>query len=169
MALVTSQTSLPDFEHEYHTITVDTIGQASKNTFTVHLQQTLENVVQARLTAAQITTTNSNVCYISVNELDTNYSQRTSNLFGYEGQSSLSKVNNSFGSLISGSGTASEIVFKDNYPVLQQYSTPIRKIDRLTFSLYNQDGNTIEGTKDNFFIFRFVCKQKNLPPFQGSK
>ena len=82
MALVTSQTSLPDFEHEYHTITVDTIGQASKNTFTVHLQQTLENVVQARLTAAQITTTNSNVCYISVNELDTNYSQRTSNLFG---------------------------------------------------------------------------------------
>jgi hypothetical protein len=169
MALVTSQTSLPDFEHEYHTITVDTIGQASKNTFTVHLQQTLENVVQARLTAAQITTTNSNVCYISVNELDTNYSQRTSNLFGYEGQSSLSKVNNSFGSLISGSGTASEIVFKDNYPVVQQYSTPIRKIDRLTFSLYNQDGNTIEGTKDNFFIFRFVCKQKNLPPFQGSK
>jgi hypothetical protein len=169
MALVTSQTSLPDFEHEYHTITVDTIGQASKNTFTVHLQQTLENVVQARLIAAQITTTNSNVCYISVNELDTNYSQRTSNLFGYEGQSSLSKVNNSFGSLISGSGTASEIVFKDNYPVVQQYSTPIRKIDRLTFSLYNQDGNTIEGTKDNFFIFRFVCKQKNLPPFQASK
>jgi 4-diphosphocytidyl-2C-methyl-D-erythritol kinase len=169
MALVTSQSSLPDFEHEYHTITVDTIGQLSKNTFTVHLQQTLENIVQARLVAAQITTTNSNVCYISVNELDTNYSQRTSNLFGYEGQSSLSKVNNSFGSLISGSGTASEIVFKDNYPVVQQYSTPIRKIDRLTFSLYNQDGNTIEGTKDNFFIFRFVCKQKNLPPFQGSK
>jgi len=169
MALVTSQTSLPDFQHEYHTITVDTIGQASKNTFTVHLQQTLENVVQARLTAAQITTTNSNVCYISVNELDTNYSQRTSKNYGFEGQTSLSKANNSFGSLISGSGSASEIVFKDNYPVVQQYSTPIRKIDRLTFTLYNQDGNTIEGTEDNFFIFRFICKQKNLPPFQGSK
>ena len=33
MALVTSQSTLPDFEYEYHTITVDTIGQASKNTF----------------------------------------------------------------------------------------------------------------------------------------
>jgi len=167
MALVTSQSSLPDFEHEYHTITVDTIGQLSKNTFTVHLQQTLENIVQARLVAAQITTTNSNVCYISVNELDTNYSQRTSNIYGYENQEDISKVNNSFGSLISGGGTVSQIIFKDNYPVVQQYSTPIRKIDRLTFTLFNQDGNTIQGTDDNFFIFRFVCKQKNLP-FQES-
>jgi len=167
MALVTSQSSLPDFEHEYHTITVDTIGQLSKNTFTVHLQQTLENIVQARLVAAQITTTNSNVCYISVNELDTNYSQRTSNIYGYENQEVISKVNNSFGSLISGGGTVSQIIFKDNYPVVQQYSTPIRKIDRLTFTLFNQDGNTIQGTDDNFFIFRFVCKQKNLP-FQES-
>lgn len=166
MALVTSQSSLPDFEHEYHTITVDTIGQLSKNTFTVHLQQTLENIVQARLIAAQITTTNSNVCYISVNELDTNYSQRTSNIYGYENQEVISKVNNSFGSLISG-GTVSQIIFKDNYPVVQQYSTPIRKIDRLTFTLFNQDGNTIQGTDDNFFIFKFVCKQKNLPFVTG--
>jgi hypothetical protein len=169
MALVTSQSSLPDFEHEYHTITVDTIGQLSKNTFTVHLQQTLENIVQARLVAAQITTTNSNVCYISVNELDTNYSQRTSNIYGYENQEVISKVNNSFGSLISGGGTVSQIIFKDNYPVVQQYSTPIRKIDRLTFTLFNQDGNTIQGTDDNFFIFRFVCKQKNLPFQESSK
>lgn len=166
MALVTSQSSLPDFEHEYHTITVDTIGQLSKNTFTVHLQQTLENIVQARLIAAQITTTNSNVCYISVNELDTNYSQRTSNIYGYENQEVISKVNNSFGSLISG-GAVSQIIFKDNYPVVQQYSTPIRKIDRLTFTLFNQDGNTIQGTDDNFFIFKFVCKQKNLPFVTG--
>jgi hypothetical protein len=167
MALVTSQSSLPDFEHEYHTITVDTIGQLSKNTFTVHLQQTLENIVQARLVAAQITTTNSNVCYISVNELDTNYSQRTSNIYGYENQEVISKVNNSFGSLISGGGAVSQIIFKDNYPVVQQYSTPIRKIDRLTFTLFNQDGNTIQGTDDNFFIFKFVCKQKNLPFVTG--
>ena len=54
MTTVTApQTSLPDFEHEYHTITVDTIGQASKNTFTVHLQQTLENIFQVKLNAFQ--------------------------------------------------------------------------------------------------------------------
>jgi hypothetical protein len=69
--------------------------------------------------------------------------------------------------LISGGGAVSQIIFKDNYPVIQQYSTPIRKIDRLTIRLLNQDGDTISGTDDNFFIFRFVCKQKNLP-FQES-
>ena len=54
MALVTSPQTIPDLNYEYHTITVDTIGQDSANTFTCHLQQPLKNVVQARLLAAHI-------------------------------------------------------------------------------------------------------------------
>ena len=35
MALVTSQTTLPDFEHEYHTVIVDTVDDStSKQKFT---------------------------------------------------------------------------------------------------------------------------------------
>ncbi len=73
MALVTSPTeTIPDLNYEYHTITVDTIGQESANTFTCYLAQPLKNIVQARLTAARI---NSNAstehCYISIKELDT--------------------------------------------------------------------------------------------------
>jgi hypothetical protein len=50
MALVTSPTgSIPDLNYEYHTITVDTIGQESANTFTCFLSQPLKNIVQARL------------------------------------------------------------------------------------------------------------------------
>ncbi len=60
--------ALPDFDYEYHTISIDTIGQDSKNTFTVHLTQPIENIVQARLTAARIDAANSNVCHISVDE-----------------------------------------------------------------------------------------------------
>jgi hypothetical protein len=88
MALVTApQPTLPDYEHEYHTIIVDTADQVSKNTFSVYLQQPLENVVQVRLTAAQIHTSSSNVCHISIDELNTNFSQRaTSDL---DGQSSV--------------------------------------------------------------------------------
>ena len=73
---------IPDFEYEYHSITVDTVGQDSKNTFTVHLTQPIENVVQAKLSAARIDALTSNVCHISVEELDTSFSQRTSNLYG---------------------------------------------------------------------------------------
>ena len=54
MALVTSPQTIPDLKYEYHTITIDSIGQDSANTFTCHLQQPLKNVVQARLLGAHI-------------------------------------------------------------------------------------------------------------------
>jgi len=156
MSLVTTpQPTIPDYEHEYHTIVVDTLGQASKNTFSVYLQQPLENIVQARLTAAQIHTSSSNVCHISIEELDTNFSQPTTSDL-----SSSSRLNRSFGTLLcDGSGNFN---FADNYPVVQQYITPIRKLGRLSFTLRNQNGDTIPGTTDNYFILRFVCKKPNL-------
>ena len=55
MALVTApQSSTPDLQYEYHTITLDSVGQSSANTFTCFLQTPLRNVVQARLVAAHI-------------------------------------------------------------------------------------------------------------------
>ena len=159
MALVTApQPTIPDYEHEYHTIIVDTADQVSKNTFSVYLQQPLENIVQVRLTAAQIHTSSSNVCHIAIEELNTNFSQRaTSDL---NGQSSLTSLNRSFGTLLcDGAGNFN---FADNYPVVQQYMTPIRKLGRLSFTLRNQDGDTIPGTDDNYFILRFVCRNPNL-------
>jgi hypothetical protein len=160
MALVTAPTSgLPDYEHEFHTIIVDTFDQASKNTFSVYLQQPLENVVQVRLVAAQVHTNSSNVCYISVEELDTNFNQRaTSDLAG---QTALTSLNRSFGAILcDGAGNFN---FKDNYPVVIQYITPVRKVSRLNFTLRNQTGSTIPDTADNhYFILRFVCKKSNL-------
>jgi len=160
MALVTApQPTLPDYEHEYHTIIVDTADQVSKNTFSVYLQQPLDNVVQVRLTAAQIHTSSSNVCHISIDELNTNFSQRaTSDL---DGQSSLTSLNRSFGTILcDGAGNFN---FTDNYPVVQQYITPIRKLGRLSFTLRNQSGDTIPGAVDNYFILRFICRNPNLP------
>jgi hypothetical protein len=163
MALITSPTeSIPDLNYEYHTVTIDTIGQDSANTFTCFLQQPLKNVVQARLLAARI---NSNVstehCYVSISELDTIFSDRASNV--YEGQSSMSMLRNSFASLV-GEGT-STITFKDNYPVVTQYIDPIRRVDRFTVTIRDQDGNTIknpDASADNFLILRFVCRKPNL-------
>ena len=160
MSLVTAtRTQLPDFEYEYHSITVDTVGQDSKNTFTVHLTQPLENIVQARLSAARIDAVGSNVCHISIQELNTNFAQRTSNIF--EGQASMTTLNNGFGTLVqSGSNP---IVFKNEYDVMSQYVTPIRKLDRLTCTLRDENGDTITDGADNFLIFKFVCKNRNMP------
>jgi len=161
MALITSQTeSMPDLNYEYHTVTIDTIGQASGNTFTCHLQQPLKNVVQARLLAARIdTTTDTKHCYVSIEELRTNFADRASNVL--TGQASLSIVRGSFASLVS-DGDAT-ITYKDNYPIVSQYITPIRSIDRFTVVIRDQTGGTITpGSGDSFMILRFVCRKPNL-------
>ena len=168
MALVTSPQTIPDLDYEYHTITVDTIGQVSANTFTCHLQQPLKNVVQARLLAAHI---HSNVvtehCYVSVEELDSIFSDRASNVL--TGQGHLSMLRGSFASLITDNDTHSAgnslITFKDNYPIVTQYIDPIRRVDRLSVTIRDQNGNTIKNSTDsgaNFLVFRFVCRKRNL-------
>jgi hypothetical protein len=170
MALITSPTDIPNLDYEYHTITVDSIGQDSANTFTCHLQQPLKNVVQARLLAAHI---HSNVvtehCYVSIEELDSIFSDRASNVL--TGQSHLSVIRGSFASLVTDTPSHehsigdSTIIFKDNYPIMTQYINPIRRIDRLSVTIRDQTGNTIKNSArdgDNFLVLRFVCRKPNL-------
>jgi hypothetical protein len=166
MALITSPTeTIPDLNYEYHTITVDTIDQASANTFTCYLSQPLKNIVQARLLAARInTTTDTEHCYISIDELNTVFSDRASNT--YEGQASLGVLRNSFASLVVPDDLTSNIItFRDNYPIATQYINPIRRLDRLTVNIRNQSGVLItppNPTEDNFLVLRFVCRKPNL-------
>jgi hypothetical protein len=163
MALITSPTeTIPDLNYEYHTITVDTIGQDSANTFTCYLNQPVKNVVQARLLAARINTTaNTEHCYVSIEQLDSIFTDRASNV--YDGQASMSLLRGSFASLIKDEATT--VTFKDNYPVVTQYIDPIRRIDRLNVTIRDQDGQTIEKAGDNdknFLVIRFVCRKPNL-------
>ena len=169
MALITSPTEMiPDLNYEYHTITVDTLNQASSNSFTCFLSQPLKNVVQARLLAARIRTrTATEHCYISIDELNSVFNDRATNV--YEGQASLGMLRNSFASIAHANTVASgaqTISFKDEYTIATQYVNPIRRIDRLTFNIRNQSGVPIVPAtatdRNNYFILRFVCRKPNL-------
>jgi len=169
MALITSPTEMiPDLNYEYHTITVDTLNQASSNSFTCFLSQPLKNVVQARLLAARIRTkTATEHCYISIDELNSVFNDRATNV--YEGQATLGMLRNSFASIAHANTVASgaqTISFKDEYPIATQYVNPIRSIDRLTVNIRNQSGVPIvpalQTDRNNYFILRFVCRKPNL-------
>ena len=159
---------IPDLNYEYHTITVDTLNQASSNSFTCFLSQPLKNVVQARLLAARIRTkTATEHCYISIDELNSVFNDRATNV--YEGQASLGMLRNSFASIAHANTVASgaqTISFKDEYPIATQYVNPIRSIDRLTVNIRNQSGVPIvpalQTDRNNYFILRFVCRKPNL-------
>ena len=152
----------PDLNYEYHTITIDSIGQSSANTFTCYLQQPLKNVVQAKLLGSRIrTTTATEHCYVSIDELDSIFSDRASNVL--TGQASMSVLRGSFASIVSDSSTI--IKFKDEYPIFTQYIDPIRRLDRFTVTIRNQDGNTIArstASDKNVLVLRIMCRKCNL-------
>ncbi|QIG59753.1 hypothetical protein [Dishui Lake phycodnavirus 3] len=175
MALVTAPTpTIPDTQYEFHTITVDSVGQASANTFTAFLNVPLRNVVQAALLGAHIHTTNTTEhVYISISELDSIFTDRASKdpPQSVSSQPGLSVLRNSFASLITESnahtGANDLVVFRANYPIIAQYIDPINTIDRLTVTIRDQNGDTIEdgATGDNFLILHFVCRKPNLRSF----
>ena len=166
MALVTSQSTLPDFEYEHHTVILDNLDHGSDNTdFTLHLPTPLENIVQAQILAASIDTTGDaqRCIHIGIEELKSFFTQR--------GKKDLDDADNHlngvFGTIIcehtlhAASSAQKAVFFRNEYPIIQQYYNPIRKLDRLTFNLDKQDGGAA-ACGDAVFVFRFMCKKRNL-------
>ena len=156
-----------DLKYEYYTVTLDSVGQTSANTFTCYLTQPIRNIVEAKLIAAHIKTTEvTEHCYVTIEELDSKYMERTSNV--YEGQPGMTQIRNSFASLVSDSvslnpsGNDSIILFKDEYPVESQYTFPIGSVDRFRVKIYDQRGKTLTNpvitAGHNFIVLRLKCE-----------
>ena len=166
MALVTSQSTLPDFEYEHHTVILDNLHLNMNDTdFTLFLPTPLENIVQVQLLTASINVTdNATRCiHIGIEELKNHFTQRgKKDLDGPDNH-----LNGIFGTIIcehekhgSSSGQTA-VFFRNEYPIIQQYYNPIRKLDRVTFNLDDQAGDTLV-CGDAIFVFKFVCKKRNL-------
>ena len=160
MALVTSQSTLPDFEYEHHTIVVDNTNlvNSQKPKFTAFLPIVLENIVQVQLIAGNFTGLglSPQLINLHIDQLNAPFSQYAKDTLSSTNQI---KIQNLFGSFVTNNTTS--YTFKNEYPIIQQYYNPIRKLDRLTFNLDKQDGATC-ACGDAIFVFKFVCKNKNL-------
>ena len=131
--IVAPQQTVPDFEHEYHTVIVDSTDQSSPtNAYT-------------------------QLIHISIEELRTFFSQRAKANLETADDNHLNGI---FGTVVTG-GAATH-TFKSEYPIVQQYLTPIRKLDRLNLKLYKEDGTLLATGVKSHFVFRFVCKKRNL-------
>jgi len=59
-------------------------------------------------------------------------------------------INGVFGTLVTDG--ASRLVFKNEYPVIQQYYNPIRKLDRITVELLKETGGSGDYNRNLFNI-----------------
>lgn len=158
-----AQPILSDINHEIHTVIVDGSG----TDFVVHLPTTLDNVIQAQLVSAVFTcgAQTQTAIHIGIEELRTFFSQRAKADLDSSADNHLNGV---FGTVVgphvglNGTSTGTKVIsFKNEYPISQYYYNPIRKLDRLTFNLDKQNGNSADVSA-SIFIFKFVCKNKNL-------
>jgi hypothetical protein len=175
LLIATSQPDIPDYDHEIHTVIVDNIGQSNQTDFTAFISNPLENVVQARLVSATLTTTGAvaqKAIHIGIEELRTHFSQQTQAEinFGGDGDPSTdtkNHLNGIFGTIIGqhialGPSSATRVLlFRDDYPILQCYHNPIRNLSRLTVNIDQHDG-TSATLGDSVFVFRITCRKKNL-------
>lgn len=162
--------NFPDNKFDYFTVTVDTLGQASKNTFSVYLNEPLKNVVQAKLLSTHIHTSDAvQHLYVDIDELKTMFSERAS--AEYNGANEISRVRGAFGSIVTPSehtGSEQLIIFKerDHYEISHEYPSPIRRVDRLTISLLDQTGNTIpepaQASDEHFLVLQFKCMSPSV-------
>jgi hypothetical protein len=162
--------NFPDNKFDYFTVTVDTLGQASKNTFSAYLNEPLKNVVQAKLLSTHIHTSDAvQHLYVDIDELKTMFSERAS--AEYNGANEISRVRGAFGSIVTPSehtGSEQLIMFKerDHYEISHEYPSPIRRVDRLTISLLDQTGNTIpepaQASDEHFLVLQFKCMSPSV-------
>ena len=170
-----SQPDIPDYDHEIHTVIVDNFDRSSpQSEFVAFLPTPLENIVQARLVSASMTTTNGTnqrVFHIGIEELRTYFTQQTQAKINFSGDDdstvdTKNHLNGVFGTITGNHSSLGEIgnkvfLFRDEYPIVQCYHNPIRKLNRLTFNIYKHDGAPAT-IGDSTFIFRITCRKKTF-------
>lgn len=158
--------TMHDFELEEHTIVVDNLDHTNKTDFTAHLPMAIEHVVEARLIAATINTSGDTqrVLHVNIDELRTTFSQRTKADLE---SGSDNHLNGLFGTILcqhvlhAASGSQKAVFFRDEYPISRRFYTPIQKLDRLTFNIDRENGDSASLT-DAIFVFKFMCKRRSL-------
>jgi hypothetical protein len=166
---------------EVYTISVDSLYASApnaSNVFTAYLNVPLRNVVRAELLSASIDSTGaptSNVVYVQVEELVNKfhdhavlkYQQSVSGNTSSVGQVTQVPVNarvmaEAFAT-VHGVPSGGRFLFASasQYPAYASYINPIRKLDRLTVSLYDQTGASLVANAPTFMLFRFECATDN--------
>ena len=174
--------SPPNCNYETFTIHTSSLGANSNTSFTATLTSPLQDVVEASIISASIrkpdpaadASLTSNVAYIRVEELQTNFID-----FAAAGQPAVSSgaaqfnfptgsniLRRCFGAIYNTDNSDStRLSYKDRYEMTSEYIDPIHRLNKLQITLYDSSGVELENTGADgltYLTFRFICNKKNL-------
>ena len=163
--------STPNCDYEFHTLHVDSIYAespvsslgATANNFVVHLPKMMENVAEVELISASIgNPLSSNVAYIVIDELQSDFNSKTGNTEGNTISTSAASRSIAKYQIDPAVTTRQNFNFND-CPVTTQYINPIQRLDRLTVKILDEKGISPMPMADPFFCsIKFSCIKPNL-------
>ena len=157
---------MSDCEYEYYTIHTDSLTDSSTtgNTFTNYLFNPIKDIIEVKVILADFdaSVSGSNVCYLNVEELSSRFNDIAGDSSLSANPSTKSQIQNPVAKFIvnnSGRTTYKEY----DYTSTIRYFNPIRKLDRLTTKLRDENGNLIVLTSNDVHItYQFKCKRGNF-------
>jgi hypothetical protein len=165
-----------EYEYEKHYVHLDSIycdesnssvGLIQPNQFTVHLQQELRNVVSCEILSVNFwkIEPQSNVAFIVVDELSSNFNSRTGNVQSGTISTTPSTVAQLKIPVDDADITRQYWYSSTDHPQICQYIVPIPKLNRLQVRVYEETGKDLLFLEAVFnMTMKFTCKRKNIPP-----
>jgi len=184
--------SPPNCNYEYHNVHVDSMyvenpndqfGILVPNQFVTFMPREIENIVQVEVNSASLrfSAATSNVAYIVIDELNSQFNSRTGNVVPtqYDGGGFLPENVTSQGGSTSTTRSNPAILAmpiddsdnkrkffssNGNFPAVTQFINPIQRLRRLSVNIYDDSGNTLVTNLLPLVTMdlKFTCLKPNL-------
>ena len=157
---------MTDCNYEYYTIHTDSLSDTSwidgsQSQFTSHLMRSIKDVVEVSIVNCSLAVTGSNVVYIKSDEFTSHF-----NMVGLDPNlvSTPATKSKTDGSLVRITVNSSgRTVFEQNdFDTVTRFIHPVRKLDRITTRLYDENGNQAQLQSNTFITYKLKCKLENM-------
>ena len=169
---------------EVYTLRLDSVLSSSNSSFSSYVNVPIRNVIKAQLLFSSISanTSVSNVAYVYIMELDskfndradvqttiTNFCSNSSPAFSNVGTGmtgTISNVNYLRNSIVcyplNQTETRSIYTLGGFFPTDIEFIEPIRQIQKLTVSIFDETGKSLTTTGPTFLALRLTCAKRNV-------
>ena len=157
---------MTDCSYEYFTIHTDSVSDTTwidgnQSQFTSHLMRPIKEIVEVSIVNCSFDVSGSNVVYIKNDEFESHFNMNTLNPNLESEPSSKSKTNGSLARILV--GESGRTVFNQyDFDTTSRYIHPIRKLDRITTRLYDENGTLVNVNSNTFVTYKLKCKLENM-------
>jgi len=157
---------MTDCTYEYFTVFADSIDtttwvDGNQSQFTTYLIRDLRDIVEISIVNCSFDIGSNEVIYIKADEFVSQFGLTGVNNNRQHSPTTKAKLDGSI-TRIPGVASGRNVFNQFDFDTTVRFINPIRRLDRITTRLYDQDGNLVISSGTNFITYRLKSKSENL-------